>query len=96
MMGYKIAAMAGDGIGKEVLPEGLKVLNKVIEKYQLPVTIDCFDWPSCDYYQQHGRMMPDNWFDILKGYDAIYFGAIGWPESVPDHISLWGSMSVSE
>lgn len=92
MMGYKIAAMAGDGIGKEVLPEGLKVLNKVIEKYQLPVTIDCFDWPSCDYYQQHGRMMPDNWFDILKGYDAIYFGAIGWPESVPDHISLWGSL----
>lgn len=92
MSQYKIAALAGDGIGKEVLPEGLKVLNKVISKYNLPITIDSFSWASCDYYAEHGTMMPDNWFDILKDYDAIYFGAVGWPETVPDHISLWGSL----
>ncbi|WP_031274393.1 tartrate dehydrogenase [Pelistega indica] len=89
---YKIAAMAGDGIGKEVLPEGLKVLDAIIKKYHLPVEIESFSWPSCDYFQEHGKMMPDDWFAILKEYDALYFGAIGWPESVPDHVSLWGSL----
>lgn len=92
MMQYKIAALAGDGIGKEVMPEGLKVLQKVIEKHQLPVTIDSFPWANCDYYAEHGKMMPDDWFDILKTYNAIYFGAVGWPATVPDHISLWGSL----
>jgi tartrate dehydrogenase/decarboxylase/D-malate dehydrogenase len=50
------------------------------------------DWASCDYYQQHGQMMPDDWKAQLEGMDAIYFGAVGWPDTVPDHISLWGSL----
>lgn len=89
---FKIAALAGDGIGKEVMPEGLKILQAVVDKFNLPLKIDIFDWASCDYYQQHQKMLPDNWFTILKDYDAIYFGAVGWPETVPDHISLWGSL----
>ncbi|WP_042549676.1 isocitrate/isopropylmalate family dehydrogenase, partial [Ralstonia solanacearum] len=50
------------------------------------------DWASCDYYAQHGQMMPDDWKAQLKGMDAIYFGAVGWPATVPDHVSLWGSL----
>lgn len=89
---YKIAALAGDGIGKEVLPEGVKVIEAAKQAFDLPIHIDHFDWASCDYYLEHGKMMPDNWFELLKDYDAIYFGAVGWPEKVPDHISLWGSL----
>lgn len=89
---YKVAALAGDGIGKEVMPEGLKILNTVKEKFNLPIEIDIFDWASCDYYVEHQKMMPDDWFEKLKDYDAIYFGAVGWPDTVPDHISLWGSL----
>ncbi|MEY3352653.1 MAG: hypothetical protein RL533_963, partial [Pseudomonadota bacterium] len=53
---------------------------------------DHFDFASCDYYQQHGKMMPDNWFDTLMKYDAIFFGAVGMPNILPDHLSLWGSL----
>lgn len=89
---YKIAVFAGDGIGKEVMPEGLKVLDVVKDKLNLFIEIDIFEWASCDYYLEHQKMMPDDWFEILKNYDAIYFGAVGWPDTVPDHISLWGSL----
>lgn len=89
---YKIAALAGDGIGLEVLPEGLKILETAKDKFKLPITIDSYDWASCDYYLEHGKMMPDDWFETLSQYDAIYFGAVGWPEKVPDHVSLWGSL----
>lgn len=89
---YKIATIAGDGIGNEVIPEGVKVVKAAALKYNLELQFDEFDWASCDYYLEHGKMMPDDWFDILKEYDAIYFGAVGWPEKVPDHISLWGSL----
>lgn len=89
---FKIAVLAGDGIGKEVMPEGLKILSAVKKKFNLPIKINSFDWANCDYYAAHQKMMPDNWFDILKEYDAIYFGAVGWPSTVPDHISLWGSL----
>jgi tartrate dehydrogenase/decarboxylase/D-malate dehydrogenase len=51
-----------------------------------------FDWANCDYYQRHGKMMPDDWFEQLQGFEAIFFGAVGWPDVVPDHISLWGSL----
>ncbi|WP_265733311.1 isocitrate/isopropylmalate family dehydrogenase, partial [Acinetobacter baumannii] len=54
--------------------------------------VDVFDWASCDYYLEHGKMMPVVWFDTLQGYDAIYFGAVVWPDKVPDHISLLGSL----
>jgi Isocitrate/isopropylmalate dehydrogenase len=89
---FKIAAIAGDGIGKEVLPEGLRVLEQAAKKWQLDLSIEVLDWAHCDYYLEHGQMMPDDWFEQLKGFDAIYFGAVGWPDKVPDHISLWGSL----
>jgi tartrate dehydrogenase/decarboxylase/D-malate dehydrogenase len=89
---YKIAAIAGDGIGQEVLPEGIRVVQAAARKFDIAVEFTQFDWASCDYYLEHGQMMPDDWFETLKGFDAIYFGAVGWPDKVPDHISLWGSL----
>lgn len=89
---YKVAVIAGDGIGKEVMPEGLRVLNAIIRKHGLAIELTEYHWANCDYYQQTGQMMPDDWKQILGNYDAIYFGAVGWPKIVPDHISLWGSL----
>lgn len=89
---YRIAAIAGDGIGKEVLPEGIRAVETAAAKFGLGIEFTSFDWASCDYYLEHGKMMPDDWFETLKGFDAIYFGAVGWPDKVPDHISLWGSL----
>jgi tartrate dehydrogenase/decarboxylase/D-malate dehydrogenase len=89
---FKIAAIPGDGIGKEVLPEGLKVLAAASERFGLELEITQFDWASCDYYLQTGDMMPADWKAQLSGMDAIYFGAVGWPATVPDHVSLWGSL----
>jgi len=88
----KIAAIPGDGIGKEVMPEGLRVLQAANDKFDLNLAVTEFEWASCDYYEKHGQMMPDDWFETLKSFDAIYFGAVGWPDKVPDHISLWGSL----
>ena len=89
---FKIATIAGDGIGLEVLPEGIKVVKVAAEKYGINLEMYAFDWASCDYYLEHGKMMPDDWFETLLQYDAIFFGAVGWPDKVPDHISLWGSL----
>ena len=89
---FKIAAIAGDGIGKEVLPEGLKVLAAAAERFGLHLEFTHFPWASCDWYIQHGEMMPPDWKQQLSGMDAIYFGAVGWPALVPDHVSLWGSL----
>lgn len=89
---YRIAALAGDGIGKEVLPQGLKVLKAAAQAFDFAIEIEQFDWASCDYYASHGAMLPDDWKAILGGFDAIYFGAVGWPATVPDHVSLWGSL----
>ena len=91
-MKHRIAVIAGDGIGNEVMPEGLRVLEAAMGKFGLALEFTTFEWANCDYYLQHGQMMPDDWFDQLKGFDAIYFGAVGWPATVPDHISLWGSL----
>ena len=87
-----IATIPGDGIGKEVIPEGIKVLKKVSKKFDINLHFEHFDFSSCDYYNKHGQMMPDDWKSKISNHDAIYFGAVGWPESVPDHISLWGSL----
>ena len=87
-----IAVIAGDGIGKETVPEGLRVLDAAARKFSLDLKWDHFDFASCDYYARHGQMMPDNWKDQVGGHDAIFFGAVGWPDTVPDHISLWGSL----
>lgn len=89
---FRIAAIPGDGIGKEVLPEGIRVLQTAAERWGLTLSFDQIEWASCEYYQHHGKMMPDDWRDRLKDYDAIYFGAVGWPDTVPDHVSLWGSL----
>ena len=88
----KIAVIAGDGIGKETVPEGLRVLEAAASKFSLDLKWDHFDFASCDYYAKHGQMMPDDWKDQIGGHDAIFFGAVGWPDTVPDHVSLWGSL----
>ena len=88
----KIAVIPGDGIGKEVMPEGVRALEAAASKFGIDFQFDHFDFASCDYYQKHGKMMPDDWFDTLMQYDAIYFGAVGMPNIIPDHISLWGSL----
>jgi tartrate dehydrogenase/decarboxylase/D-malate dehydrogenase len=92
MKEYIIACIAGDGIGKEVVPEGIKILNSVAEKHQFKIKFDEYDFASCDYYQKHGKMLPDDWKDQIGKHDAIFFGAVGMPDIVPDHISLWGSL----
>lgn len=89
---YRIAVIAGDGIGKEVVPEGLRVLEAVSAAYGIDMRFDHFDFSSYDYYAKHGKMLPDDWKAQIGGHDAIYFGAVGWPEKIPDHISLWGSL----
>lgn len=89
---YKIAVIAGDGIGKEVMPEGLKVVKAAAQKHGIAIEFQHFDWGGCDYYEAHQKMMPDDWKQQLSDIDAIYFGAVGWPATVPDHISLWGSI----
>ena len=88
---HRIAVIPGDGIGKEVVPEGLRVLEKVAGKFGIGLEFAHFDW-SCDHYAKTGRMMPDDWFETLSSFEAIFYGAVGWPATVPDHVSLWGSL----
>jgi tartrate dehydrogenase/decarboxylase/D-malate dehydrogenase len=85
-MTFKIAVIPGDGIGQEVVPEGLRVLDSLSEQPRFEY--EHFPW-GCQYYLQTGRMMDDDGLDRLGNFDAIYFGAVGWP-GVPDHVSLWG------
>lgn len=82
----------GDGIGKEVVPEGLRVLKVAAERFDLDIAFDEFEFSSYDYYEKHGTMLPADWKQRIGGHDAIYFGAVGWPEKIPDHVSLWGSL----
>jgi len=89
---HRIAVIAGDGIGTEVMPEGLRVMEAAASKFNIPLQFDHFDFSSCAYFQKHGQMLPDDWKQQIGGHAAIYFGAVGWPETVPDHISLWGSL----
>lgn len=85
---FKVAVIAGDGIGPEVLEEGIKVLNKVAElDGTFKVEYTHFPW-GCEYYLKHGKMMDEDGMERLKEFDAIYLGAVGFP-GVPDHISLW-------
>ncbi|MBL0292277.1 MAG: tartrate dehydrogenase [Betaproteobacteria bacterium] len=91
MAKHRIAVIAGDGIGKETVPEGLRVLEAAARRFGIEFEWQHFDW-SCDYYLKHGKMMPDDWFDQLSPFEAIFYGAVGWPEQVPDHVSLWGSL----
>jgi tartrate dehydrogenase/decarboxylase/D-malate dehydrogenase len=92
MTTHRIAVIAGDGIGKEVMPEGLRVLEATARRFVIGLQFDHFDFSSWDYFERHGQMLPDNWKDLIGGHDAIYFGAVGWPDKIADHVSLWGSL----
>jgi len=87
----RIAVIAGDGIGKEVMPEGVRVVDAAARKFGIDLAFDHFDW-SCDQYDRHGWWMPPDWRDRIGGHDCIFFGATGWPAKVPDHVSLWDSL----
>ncbi len=89
---YRIAVIPGDGIGKEVMPEGVRALEAAAKKFGFELRLDDFDFASCDYYEKNGRMMPEDWKERIGKHDAIFFGAVGMPNRVPDHISLWGSL----
>ncbi len=89
---HRIAVIAGDGIGQEVMPESLRVLDAAGRRFGISLEPQTFDFANCAYYARHGKMMPDDWKAQLEGFDAILFGAVGWPAIVPDHVSLWGSL----
>ncbi|HEY4440309.1 MAG TPA: tartrate dehydrogenase [Candidatus Elarobacter sp.] len=88
MKTYRIASIPGDGIGKETLPEGVRVLEAVAKRHAISFRWDEFDW-SCERYAATGAMMPEDGLDQIRHHDAIFFGAVGFP-NVPDHVSLWG------
>lgn len=86
--GFSIACIPGDGIGKEVLPEGVRVLDAAARRFGFTLDYAAFDW-SCETYKATGQMMPADGISQLAGHDAIFLGAVGYP-GVPDHVSLWG------
>src|SRR5208283_996437 len=75
---YQVAVIPGDGIGKEVVPEGVRVLEAAAKKYGFELRQDHFDFASYDYYARHERMMPEDWKEKIGRHDAIFFGAVGW------------------
>ncbi|MFT3818928.1 MAG: tartrate dehydrogenase [Rubrivivax sp.] len=89
---HRIAVIPGDGIGKEVMPEALRVLKKAQARFGFKLDAQSIEWASCDWYAAHGEMMPADWKAQLQGRDALLFGAVGWPATVPDNVSLWGSL----
>ena len=89
---YSIAVIPGDGIGKEVMPEGIRVLEKAAKRFGFEITQTWHDFACCDYFAKHGAMMPEDWKERIGNVDAIFFGAVGWPDTVPDHVSLGGSL----
>ncbi|KAI1075110.1 tartrate dehydrogenase [Whalleya microplaca] len=88
----KIAVIPGDGIGTEVMPYGVRCLQAVAKTFNIKLVFETFDFASCSFYNKHGDMLPSDWKKTLLNFDAIYFGAVGWPDSVPDDVSLWGSL----
>ncbi len=88
MTTHRIAVIAGDGIGKEVMPEGMRAVEAAGARHGVSFEWVEFGW-SCEVYANTGRMMPEDGLEQLRAFDAIYLGAVGWP-GVPDHISLWG------
>jgi tartrate dehydrogenase/decarboxylase/D-malate dehydrogenase len=88
MRAFKIAVIPGDGIGKEVVPEGIRVLEAAAARHGLHFQWDLFPW-SCEYFLEQGRMMPEDGLALIRHHDSIFLGAVGFP-GVPDHVSLWG------
>jgi tartrate dehydrogenase/decarboxylase/D-malate dehydrogenase len=87
MKSYDLAIIPGDGVGREVADEAVKILDAVAQKFSFEVHIETFDW-GCDYYLKNGRMMPDDMLTTLKDFDALFLGCVGDVNKVPDHISL--------
>src|SRR3954464_9243763 len=85
---YRVAVIAGDGIGREVVPEGINALEAAARRFGFALQWREFDW-SCETYAKTGRMMPEDGLDQLRSFDAVFLGAVGYP-GVPDHVSLWG------
>jgi len=85
---YRVAVIAGDGIGREVVPEGMAVMEAAARRYGFALEWREFDW-SCETYVKTGHMMPADGIAQLSPYDAVFLGAVGYP-GVPDHVSLWG------
>src|SRR5438045_8654820 len=88
MAKHRIAVIPGDGIGNEVVPEGIRVLDAAASKYGIEFRWDHFPW-SCEWYQKHGRMMPEDGIAQIRKHDAIFLDAVRLP-GVPDHLSLRG------
>ncbi|KAI1387011.1 tartrate dehydrogenase [Hypoxylon trugodes] len=88
----KIAVIPGDGIGTEVMPYGVRCLEAAAKVFGIALQFETFDFASCAFYQKHGDMLPQDWKETLLGFDAIYFGAVGMPDLVPDEVTLWGSL----
>jgi tartrate dehydrogenase/decarboxylase/D-malate dehydrogenase len=88
MASYRVAVIPGDGIGKEVVPEGIRALEAAGRRFDISFKWDEFSW-SCETYNRTGRMMPEDGIEQLREYDAIFLGAVGFP-GIPDHVSLWG------
>src|ERR1700759_3889896 len=88
----RIAVIPGDGIGAEVMTEGVRVLRAAADRFGFAVSTEDFDFASAQYYRAHGVMMRDNWADLIASFDRILYGAVGWPDTVPDHVSLRGSL----
>ena len=88
---YKVAVIAGDGIGKEVMPEGVRVVEAAADRFGVGSSSQHFDWSS-DNYDKIGKWMPDDWKEQIADCDCIFFGATGWPARVLDHVSLWDSL----
>ncbi len=89
---FNIAVIAGDGIGTEVMPEGLRSLSAAAARFDINLHFDHFDFANYDYYARYGEMLPEDWQTQIGGHDAIFFGAVGLPDKIPDHVSLWGSL----
>ncbi|HEY4601349.1 MAG TPA: isocitrate/isopropylmalate family dehydrogenase, partial [Cerasibacillus sp.] len=89
MQKYRIAVIAGDGIGPEVIAEGIKAIEALTTLKEKGIQFEFVHLPwGCEYYLREGRMMPEDGMDVLREFDAIYLGAVGYP-GVPDHVSLW-------
>ncbi len=88
MAAYRIAVIPGDGIGQEVVPEGMRVLEAVGARFGIRFQWDMLPW-SCEHYARTGRMMPEDGLAGIRHHDAVFLGAVGYP-GVPDHVSLWG------
>jgi tartrate dehydrogenase/decarboxylase / D-malate dehydrogenase len=85
---HRIAVIPGDGIGTEVVPEGLRVLDAAAAAFDLKLDYEHFEHSSADCYRKHGKMLPDNWFEQLRGFNAIFFGAVGWRRGTRPHLPV--------